>query len=260
MVREKLPRLEATWNIPDTLCEGEVRCCELELSNVGPVDMSRVHLISGTPGLVSFGVQRQNDNESLFEHPLLEDPVFRVRREDGVVEQTSLDMMSVPLESGVLRSGVNVKIPLWIRGPSAGHDHHLLLYYDTAVEPGRHSARMLPAVVRVSCETSLEVSCTRSQHISHNNTSGNLIKISVRNVSKDLSINMETISLTQVSLVSRDQSLHSVETSGSGVTVSRGHSSSIIVSTAQVDSVPEKWRDVPGLVTLPANVIIPGGR
>ena len=101
---------------------------------------------------------------------------------------------------------------------------------------------------------------TAVHHISHSNTPGNLIKISVRNVSKDLSINMETISLTQVSLVSRDQSLHSVETSGSGVTVSRGHSSSIIVSTAQVDSVQEKWRDVPGLVTLPANVIIPGGR
>ena len=35
IVMQPLPRLESSWSLPDTLSEGEMRCCDLELTNTG---------------------------------------------------------------------------------------------------------------------------------------------------------------------------------------------------------------------------------
>ena len=67
---------------------GELRCCELELRNTGPVAMGSLYLLSQTPGLLSFG-RRRGEEESLYDFPLIEDSGhhFRRQREDGKVEQ-----------------------------------------------------------------------------------------------------------------------------------------------------------------------------
>ena len=75
LVTRQLPRLEARITAPETLCEGEMRCCDLELRNTGPCDMTRVFLACQTPGLVSFGKRKGADHagQSLFEFPLIQD-------------------------------------------------------------------------------------------------------------------------------------------------------------------------------------------
>ena len=68
---------------------GELRCCELELSNSGPVAMGRLHLVSQTPGLLSFGKKSGEEEKSLYDFPLIEDNghQFRRQNEDGTVDQ-----------------------------------------------------------------------------------------------------------------------------------------------------------------------------
>ena len=76
LVTRQLPRLEARITAPEALCEGEMRCCELELRNTGPCDMTRVFLACQTPGLVSFGKRKAAETgagQSLFEFPLIQD-------------------------------------------------------------------------------------------------------------------------------------------------------------------------------------------
>ena len=167
VVTRRLPRLEARITAPDTLCEGEMRCCELELRNTGPCDMTRLYLASQSPGLVSFGKRKEaGTGQSLFEFPLIQDTSpqsqFRRKTEDGRVVQTSVDLMSVPLVGEVLTSGARVKLPLWVRGPEVSEvteagPHRLYLYYDTAEEPSKHTPRMLPVNLSIVCQPSLQV-------------------------------------------------------------------------------------------------------
>ena len=149
-----------------TLCEGEMHCCELELRNTGPCDMTRVYLACQTPGLVSFGKRKETETTSLFEFPLIQDTSpqsqFRRKTEDGRVVQTSVDLMSVPLSEDVLSSGARAKIPVWVRGPEVSEvtesgPHRLYLYYDTTEEPSKHTPRMLPVNLNISCQPSLQV-------------------------------------------------------------------------------------------------------
>ena len=95
----------------------------------------QLHLVSHTPGLLSFG-HTAAGQQGLFEYPLIQvtlssplfnyffisqtnvivsqDPgsQFRHQTEDGRVVQTSLDLASVPLKGGVLRSGARARIPV----------------------------------------------------------------------------------------------------------------------------------------------------
>ena len=143
-----------------------MRCCELELRNTGPCDMTRVYLACQTPGLVSFGKRKETETTSLFEFPLIQDTSpqsqFRRKTEDGRVVQTSVDLMSVPLSEEVLSSGARAKIPVWVRGPEVSEvtepgPHRLYLYYDTTEEPSKHTPRMLPVNLNISCQPSLQV-------------------------------------------------------------------------------------------------------
>merc|ERR1719347_486604 len=52
-VMGQLPKLVAELQTPDTMLEGELRCCELELRNTGPVAMTSLYLVSQTPGFQS---------------------------------------------------------------------------------------------------------------------------------------------------------------------------------------------------------------
>ena len=165
VVTRRLPRLEAGLTAPESLCEGEMRCCELELSNSGPCDMTRVFLACQPPGLLSFGKRREGEaGGRLFEFPLIQDPSpqFRRQTEDGRVVQGSVDVMTVPLAEGVLTSGARVKLPIWIRCPEVTEDteagpHRLYLYYDTTEEASRHTPRMLPVNLSITRQPSLQV-------------------------------------------------------------------------------------------------------
>jgi len=137
--------------------------------------------------------------------------------------------------------------------------HSIFVYYDTVMSPTKHTPRILPTTLQMSCQPSVQVTCQRQGHVCHNNVPGRQIRLTVSNVSKDLSVSMETITVVQVSLVSRDQTLSSVQCSDVGCEVGRGDTTNIVLTSAIVDSVPDKWRDVESLATLPANVVIPGG-
>ena len=262
LVMQRLPKLESSLTVPDTLCDGEMRCCELELRNRGQVDMTNVFLVCQTPGLLSFGPRKQEEGDtSMFEFPLIQDsgPQFRKLTQDGRVEQTSLDLMTVPLADNIITAGSKVKIPVWIRGPPVSESHRLFVYYDTVTCPTKHTPRILPITLQMSSQPSIQVSCQRQGHVCHNNVPGRQFRLTISNVSKDLAVSMETITVVQVSLVSRDQILSSVQCSDVGCEVSRGDTTNIVLTTAMVDTIPDKWRDVEDLATLPANVIIPGG-
>jgi hypothetical protein len=68
---------------------GELRCVEVELTNSGPVAAANIHLVSRTPGLLSFGKKAASDPASLFEFPLVEknQAPLRLVQEDGTVTQ-----------------------------------------------------------------------------------------------------------------------------------------------------------------------------
>ncbi len=68
---------------------GELRCVEVELSNTGPVGAGNIHLVSRTPGLLSFGKKTNAETGSLYEFPLVErnQAPLRLVQEDGTVSQ-----------------------------------------------------------------------------------------------------------------------------------------------------------------------------
>ncbi len=61
----------------------------MELTNSGPVAAANIHLVSRTPGLLSFGKKAASDPASLFEFPLVEknQAPLRLVQEDGTVTQ-----------------------------------------------------------------------------------------------------------------------------------------------------------------------------
>jgi hypothetical protein len=62
---------------------------EVELSNTGPVGAGNIHLVSRTPGLLSFGKKTNAETASLYEFPLVErnQAPLRLVQEDGTVSQ-----------------------------------------------------------------------------------------------------------------------------------------------------------------------------
>lgn len=70
-----------------------------------------------------------------------------------------MDLMSVPLTSDILASGARMKLQVWIRGPEVTEagPHRLYLYYDTIADPGKHTARILPVNLNITCQPSLQV-------------------------------------------------------------------------------------------------------
>jgi len=257
----QLPRLVADMRTPDTMAQGELRCCELELSNTGPVAMGRLYLVSQTPGLVSFGKKREEE-KSLYDFPLIEDSghQFRRQNEDGTVDQVSLDLVPVP--EVTIQPGCSARIPVWLRCPhTVGTSHHnLSVYYDTTISPSKSTPRLTCLTLSLVCQPSLQVQCKRSGLLSHSNIPGQQMVVSLTNMAKDLVSSMDSLTVTQVVLVSRDQQLVKVQSSSSGCSVSRGETTSLAMQTVQVETVSAEWRDMARLRQLPANVIIPGGR
>ena len=84
--------------------------------------------------------------------------------------------------------------------------------------------------------------------------------VSLTNMVKDLVTSMDSLTVTQVVLVSRTQQLAMVESSNAGCSVSRGETTSIPLQTVELETVDDKWTDMERLRQLPANVVIPGGR
>ena len=267
-VRPRLPRLEVSLAVPDMMNCGEMRCCELELRNTGTIAMNRIHLVSQTPGLLSLGQKKKEEegtSRRLFEFPLVEDtgPLMRRQKEDGSVDQTSLDLLPVPVTE--LGGGASVKVPVWVRGPEAGRGagaaslHQVAVYYDTTVSPSRTTPRLTSLAVSLHSQPSVEVRVSRSRPRHHTNRPGSQLAATITNSSKDLSVSMESLEVLQVSLVSRDSQLLSLLSSSRGCTVARGETTRLVLQTHQVETVEEKWADVDSLRQLPANVVIPGG-
>ena len=266
-VRPKLPRLEVSLTVPEVMSCGEMKCCELELRNSGTVAMTRLHLVSQTPGLLSLGQRKKEDEGSsrrLFDFPLIEEnlPQLRRQREDGSTDQTSLDLQPVPVEQ--IAGGSSVKVPVWVRGPEhhqgrSSSLHHVSLYYDTAVSPSRSTPRLSPLALNIQSQPSVSVCCVRSRPWRHTNLPGSQLTLSMTNCSKDLSVSMESLEILQVSLVSRDSQLLSLLSSSQGCTVARAETTRLVLTTRQVEDIEEKWLDMERLKQLPANVIVPGG-
>ena len=265
-VRPSLPRLEVSLAVPGIMSCGEMRCCELELRNTGPRASNKIHLVSQTPGLLSLG-QRKKEEEGnsrrLFEFPLVEDtgPLMRRQKEDGSVDQTSLDLMVVPVSE--IAAGASVKVPVWVRGPEAVSGvaslHSVSVYYDTTVSPSRSTPRLTSLALSLQSQPSLELRVSRSRPRLHSNQPGSQLAATITNSSKDISASMESLEVVQVSLVSRDSRLLSLLSSSRGCSVARGETTRLVLQTEQVETVQEKWADVASLRQLPANVIIPGG-
>ena len=263
-VRPSLPRLEVSLTLPGIMSCGEMRCCELELRNTGPRACNKIHLVSQTPGLLSLGQRKKKEEEEetsrrLFEFPLVEDtgPLMRRQQEDGSVDQTSLDLMVVPVSE--IAAGASVKVPVWVRGPEVTSLHAVSVYYDTAVSPSRTSPRLTSLALSLESQPSLEFSVSRSRPRLHTNLPGSQLAATITNCSKDISVSMESLEILQVSLVSRDSRLLSLLSSTRGCSVARGETTRLLLQTEQVETVEEKWADVGSLRQLPANVLIPGG-
>jgi len=262
----QLPKLIAEMQTPDHMTQGELRCCELELKNTGPVAMGGLYLVSQTPGLVSFGKKRAGEEQpgSLYDFPLVQDSgrQFRRHREDGMVEQVSLDLMPVPLPEGSVQPGCSVRLPVWVRGPDTQGTtlHNLSVYYDTTISPTKSTPRLTTLPLTLVSQPSLQVECRRTGQLSHSNTPGKQLVMTLTNMSKDLVTSMDLLTITQMVLVSRDQELAVVQSSSIGCSVSRGETTSVALQTVSSEVVGDKWKDMARLAQLPANVIIPGGR
>ena len=119
------------------------------------------------------------------------------------------------------------------------------------------------------------MSCERSGHLRHTNTPGRQLRLTVTNVSRDLSVSMETITIVQVwpvisplvslmsrvqvSLISRDQELCGLQSSVTACEVTRGHTTTSVMTTASRAEIEAEWRDVAELSKLTPDKVIPGG-
>ena len=146
-----------------------------------------------------------------------------------------------------IQPGCSARIPVWLRFPhTVGSSHHYLSVYCLTLS--------------LVCQPSLQVQSRRSELLSHSNIPGQQNLVSLTIMAKDLVTSMDSLTVTQVVLVSRDQLLINVQFSSSGCFVSRRETTSLAMQTVQVETVAVVWRDMPRLRQLPANVIIPGGR
>jgi len=236
----------------------------LEMNNVGTVGMTNLYLVSQTPGLVSFGRKKNEEGSaSLYDFPLVEDsgPNFRYHREDGTIEQVRLDVLQIPLSDSELKPGSIVKLPLWVRCPEliGSSDYNLFLYYDTVCNPSKATPRLKCLTVNLTGQPSLSLSCRRRGLLRHSNSPGQQIMASLSNMSRDLASSMDTLTVTQLVLISREQRLGLLQSSGTCCAVSRGETTNLALQTEVVDTVDSQWKDMARLKQLPANVVIPGG-
>ena len=69
----KQPRLKlSSFNIPETMYEGEVQVVDVQFENVGNASMSKMYLIHHSPGMFSFGgtSHQAKRKDTLFDLPL----------------------------------------------------------------------------------------------------------------------------------------------------------------------------------------------
>jgi len=251
-VKSPQPRLAASLNAPESLLQGELRCVELELENHGQVSMSNIHLICQTPGLLSFGKRSKALNESskksIFDFKLIQEslPAFRTVQPNGEVVQVSLDVIPIPLPEknlGLIAPNSSLKIPVWIRGPSRLGDtkHDVFIYYENSEEQlkpkSKHPHRIYHMLVQSKVLPSLTIEAQSSPTCLHQNHESFNIVIHVRNKSKELMTSMDTISITQVSLVSRNKEVNDLQSSPGGCSVARGELSSISLKSVIKETI-----------------------
>ncbi len=261
-VGEELPRLNLDLGtMPETLFQGEVRCLEVTLVNEGPVPLTKLHLIHDAPGILSLGSRQQtaqvSNPSSLFDFPVISDPLLRQTLVDGESQDTPLDFVPVHLANGTLDPGKVEKIALWIRGPSklGMNEVRLFFYYEKkrrkdkkrhandnddnegdSVPRGRGGLpraqyrivnRTFKFKVLPSITASASVGSCPEAFAQRNNES---IVAHVSNISKrDQSGGaenkaLEKIFITQISLISHTRRLCLLETSNESAIVSRGES------------------------------------
>merc|ERR1719370_2186125 len=265
-ILESGPQLDVKLEAPASMLTGELKCLELHLRNIGSKPLDSLHLVSHTPGLTSFGKRSDLSGKSLFELPLVEDQgeEFRKRQEDGSVEQVSIEVVAIPLPEtlrGALQPGASVKVPLWVKAPSqlGQSSHSLLLYCDSVEGKGKASARLTPIALSLTVQPSLEVGCSFLS-LSHPSSSpGCQHRLSLVNATKELAHGLETLEVTQVTLVSRSLEVSSsLQCSSTGLRLSRGESNNFSFQSVISESGVKKY-NFPSLSQLPASVALDGG-
>ena len=167
---------------------GELKCCELELCNncnaTGPVIMTRLYLVSQTPGLVRYGRKKNEEKKSFYNFPLIEDNRHQFRRE----REVRIDLIPVPEPEGSVQSGSRIQISVWLRRPDIlGTSHHnLSVSNDNIISPSKSSTRLTCLTLSLMCQPCLRVQCRMSGLLSYSNTPGQQVDMSRTNVDKDL--------------------------------------------------------------------------
>jgi len=265
-ILESGPQLDAKLEAPVSMLTGELKCLELHLRNIGSKPLDSLHLVSHTPGLTSFGKRSDLSGQSLFELPLIEDQgeEFRKRQEDGSVEQVSIEVVAIPLPEtlgGALQPGADVKVPLWIKAPAhiGQSSHSLLLFYDSVQGKGKTSVRMTPITLSLSVQPSLEVSCSFLPLSHSSQHPGSQHRLSLVNATKELAHGLETLEVTQVTLVSRSLEVSSSpQCSSTGLRLSRGESNNFSFQSVISEGGVTEY-DFLSLSQLPASVALDGG-
>jgi len=233
------PLLSARLNIPDSLFSGELRCVEMELQNAGPVSLTNLHLVSTSPGILSLGKPRPMP---FFEFPLLakNEAPLKIIREDGTVAQTRLDMLAVPLARGELAGGASVNVPIWVRGQTDQGliEEDVYFYYEKggSSDP-KPSYRILHAPVRMKIQDCLVGTASSNNITMHSNKPTSNISIRLKNVCKEGPGSLQNISITQVTLVSCNRELISVEGSASCGSVPRDQTVTLALKSVIIDEV-----------------------
>ncbi|QQP38582.1 Uncharacterized protein FKW44_019194 [Caligus rogercresseyi] len=222
-------------------------------------------ILSFLPGLLSFGGKKSNQ---LFEYPLTSDPNLFNSKESsphGIPTPKVLDALPVPLgKGGALDPGKSLKLRIFIKSPQATGNHaiKLIFFYYEKAGGGHPRHRILCHQFNIKVLPCLSLSSQLLSPFLYNNSRDQVLSLFLTNGTTTSNktqqqISLESVTLSQIGLISRDRSLSSSNAAasnnsnnncllvlsnnkwGEDIIVKRGESLKLVINTSNEEDSGE---------------------
>ena len=223
-VRDKMPKLQLELEIPESLFQGELRTLEMKLTNVGPVTVNKIFLITHSPGFMSLKSSKAKSKKNLFDYPVVIDAALSGLKENGDVLDKPLDF--IPLNE-TISPGKSVTIRVRIRGPDKIGVNELQLFCYYEHDPKEKSHRIFSKNFGLKVKPSVAASASRSGVDAHKNDPDESVVLHVSNISKDSVRVLEPIFISRIDLASHSDKLVALQSKNSNCPVAKTDSAAL---------------------------------
>ena len=211
-VLDERPKLVVKFDsAPESLLNGEVHRMELALTNTSKnTSIRRVHFVNCFPGMFSFPGKKTNQNP--FEFPIVQDPTLNQTNQEGMLTETSLDIL--PLDCPEIQPGKTVKVPLWMCGTDSASKLLIDTYFYYEYEGSKPNYRITKSTIKTQIVPSITVSASKLPSCVYDDDLSCSLVVNVSHGShglKNKGRHLEQINVSQIGLLSTSNLvMHSV--------------------------------------------------